>query len=223
MSLRLIIAEDSYLVREGTAALLRATDGVDVVATAVDLDSLLTAVESHQPDVVLTDIRMPPTHTQEGIDAAIRIRREHPEIGVIVLSTYLDSRYALDLLRDGVDGVGYLLKERVVHMDELVLALNQVANGGTVLDPKVVERMVRPEPVNSSIAGLTGRERETLELMAQGKSNAAIMDFLGLSRRTVEKHINSVFAKLKLSEAHDVNRRVRAVLEFLHAVREDSD
>ena len=224
MALRVVFAEDDYLVREGTAALLGEIQGIELVATAIDLDSLLAAVDEHRPDVVLTDIRMPPTFTREGIEAAARIRASHPSTGIVVLSHHLGSRYAFELLKDGASGLGYLLKERVADVDDLVQALTQVSRGGSVLDPKVVERLMSHEAPGSPIAHLTAREREVLEHMAQGKSNAAIMGVLHLSERTVEKHINSVFRKLGLSEEPDVNRRVMAVLAFLHAAaRQDSD
>jgi len=224
VALRVVFAEDDYLVREGTAALLEEVEEIDLVATAVDLDSLLAAVKEHRPDVVLTDIRMPPTFTREGIEAAGRIRASHPSIGVVVLSHHLGSRYAFELLKDGASGLGYLLKERVADVDDLVQALTQVSRGGTVLDPKVVERLMSQDAAGSPVARLTDREREVLGHMAQGKSNAAIMGVLHLSERTVEKHINSVFRKLGLSEEPDVNRRVMAVLAFLHAAaRQGSD
>jgi DNA-binding NarL/FixJ family response regulator len=167
---------------------------------------------------------MPPTFTREGIEAAARIRASHPRTGVVVLSHHLRSRYAFELLKDGASGLGYLLKERVADVDDLVQALTQVSRGGSVLDPKVVERLMRQEAAGSPVARLTDREREVLEQMAQGKSNAAIMSGLHLSERTVEKHINSVFGKLGLSEEPDVNRRVMAVLAFLRAAaHEGSD
>jgi DNA-binding NarL/FixJ family response regulator len=217
MPLRLIFAEDDYLVRAGTAALLAEVDDVDVVETVSDAEALLAAVETHSPDVVLTDIRMPPTHTTEGIDAARRIRAEHPDVGVVVLSQYAEEEYAYDLLKDGAEGLGYLLKERVADVEELVRALRDVARGGSVLDPRVVEGLVsRKERLASSpLAQLTEREREVLDHMAQGKNNAAIAKSLFLTERAVEKHINSLFHKLGLSEEPDVHRRVMAVLTFL--------
>jgi len=224
VALRVVFAEDDYLVREGTAALLEEVEEIDLVATAVDLDSLLAAVKEHRPDVVLTDIRMPPMFAREGIEAAVRIRASHPNTGVVVLSHHLGSRYAFELLKDGASGLGYLLKERVADVDDLVQALTQVSRGGTVLDPKVVERLMSQDAAGSPVARLTDREREVLEHMAQGKSNAAIMNALHLSERTVEKHINSVFGKLGLSEEPDINRRVMAVLAFLRAAaHEGSD
>jgi DNA-binding NarL/FixJ family response regulator len=214
---RVVFAEDNYLVREGTAALLQSSTEVDLVGTAASLDELLTAVEELRPEAVLTDIRMPPTNTTEGIDAARRIRDEHPEIGVVVLSQYAEQEYAYDLLKDGATGLGYLLKERVSDLEELVRALNEVSRGGSVLDPKVVEALVaaKDRMAHSPLAKLTDREREVLEHMAQGKNNAAIAKSLFLTERAVEKHINSLFHKLGLSEEIDVHRRVKAVLAFL--------
>ena len=216
--LRVVFAEDNYLVREGTAALLQASDEVELVGTAESLDELLAAVERLEPEVVLTDIRMPPSNTTEGIDAARRIRADHPEIGVVVLSQFAEEAYAFELLKDGAAGLGYLLKERVADLDEIVRALNEVAKGGSVLDPKVVEALVaaKDRMAHSPLASLTDREREVLENMAQGKNNAAIAKSMFLTDRAVEKHINSLFHKLGLSEEVDVHRRVMAVLAFLH-------
>jgi DNA-binding NarL/FixJ family response regulator len=214
---RVVFAEDNYLVREGTAALLQASDDVDLIGTASALDELLLAVEELKPEVVLTDIRMPPTNTTEGIDAARRIRSDHPDIGVVVLSQFAEEEYAYELLKDGAAGLGYLLKERVANLDELVRALNEVARGGSVLDPKVVEALVsaKDRMAHSPLATLTDREREVLEHMAQGQNNASIAKSLFLTERAVEKHINSLFHKLGLSEETDVHRRVMAVLAFL--------
>jgi len=184
---------------------------------AATLDELLEKVEELKPEVVLTDIRMPPTNTTEGIDAAKQIRAEHPEIGVVVLSQYAEEEYAYDLLKDGAAGLGYLLKERVSDLEEVVRALNEVSKGGSVLDPKVVEALVsaKDRMAHSPLLKLTDREREVLENMAQGKNNAAIAKSLFLTERAVEKHINSLFHKLGLSEETDVHRRVMAVLAFL--------
>jgi DNA-binding NarL/FixJ family response regulator len=214
---RVVFAEDNYLVREGTAALLQSSGDVDLLGTAASLDELLAAVEQLKPEAVLTDIRMPPTNTTEGIDAAKRIRQEHPEIGVVVLSQYAEEEYAYDLLKDGAAGLGYLLKERVSDLEEVVRALNEVSKGGSVLDPKVVEALVaaKERMAHSPLAKLTEREREVLENMAQGKNNAAIAKSLFLTERAVEKHINSLFHKLGLSEEAEVHRRVKAVLAFL--------
>jgi len=217
MPLRVVFAEDDYLVREGTAALLAEVDDLELVATATDLDTLLAAVEERGPDAVLTDIRMPPTKRMEGIDAARRIRAEHPETGVVVLSQFAEEEYAYELLKDGAEGLGYLLKERVADLDEIVRALRTVAGGGSVLDPKVVEGLIarRDREARSPLAQLTQREREVLEHMAQGQNNAAIAKSLFLTERAVEKHINSLFHKLGLSEEKDVHRRVMAVLTLL--------
>jgi DNA-binding NarL/FixJ family response regulator len=214
---RVVFAEDNYLVREGTSALLGDAEDVDLVGTAADLDSLLAAVEDLKPDVVLTDIRMPPTNTTEGIQAAKLIRSSHPGIGVVVLSQFVEEEYAYDLLKDGAAGLGYLLKERVADVNEVVRALNEVARGGSVLDPKVVEALVaaKDRMAHSPLASLTEREREVLTHMAQGENNAAIAKSLFLTERAVEKHINSLFHKLDLTEEPDVHRRVMAVLAFL--------
>jgi DNA-binding NarL/FixJ family response regulator len=214
---RVVFAEDNYLVREGTAALLATSLEVELVGTATSLDELMVAVEELRPEVVLTDIRMPPTNTTEGIVAAKRIRAEHPEIGVVVLSQFAEEEYAYDLLKDGAAGLGYLLKERVSDVDELVRAIDEISRGGSVLDPKVVEALVaaKDRMAHSPLAQLTEREREVLEHMAQGQNNASIAKSLFLTERAVEKHINSLFHKLGLSEEPDVHRRVMAVLAFL--------
>jgi len=214
---RVVFAEDNYLVREGTAALLSASGEVELVSMASTYEELMTAVDRERPDAVLTDIRMPPTNTTEGIDAARTIRADHPEIGVVVLSQYAEEEYAYDLLKDGAAGLGYLLKERVADLEELVRALNEVARGGSVLDPKVVEALVarKDRVAHSPLAQLTEREREVLGQMAQGKNNAAIAKSLFLTERAVEKHINSLFHKLSLTEETEVHRRVMAVLAFL--------
>ena len=215
--IRVVFAEDNYLVREGTAALLATSDQIDLVGTATTHDELLAAVEEHTPDAVLTDIRMPPTGTDEGIEAAKTIRATHPTIGVVVLSQFVEEAYAFDLLKDGAAGLGYLLKERVADVDELVRALGEVARGGSVLDPKVVEALVsaKDRMAHSPLAQLTDREREVLSHMAQGQNNSAIAGALFLTERAVEKHINSLFHKLGLTEEPDVHRRVMAVLAFL--------
>jgi DNA-binding NarL/FixJ family response regulator len=214
---RVVFAEDDYLVREGTAALLGQVGEVEIVEAVADLDALMAAVERHDPDAVLTDIRMPPTKTTEGIQAALRIRREHPGTGVVVLSQYAEEEYAYELLKDGAEGLGYLLKERVADVEEIVRALRDVAAGGSVLDPRVVEGLVtrRERESTSPLARLTEREREVISLMAEGKNNAAIAASLYLTERAIEKHINSLFHKLGLSEEPNVHRRVMAVLTFL--------
>jgi DNA-binding NarL/FixJ family response regulator len=217
MPLRVVFAEDNYLVREGTAALLTSSQEVELVGTATTREELIAAVEGTSPDAVLTDIRMPPTGTNEGIEAAKEIRAAHPEIGVVVLSQFVEEDYAFELLKDGAAGLGYLLKERVADVEELVRALGEVARGGSVLDPKVVEALVsaKDRMAHSPLASLTDREREVLSHMAQGKNNAAIASSLFLTERAVEKHINSLFHKLGLTEEPDVHRRVMAVLAYL--------
>jgi len=218
VALRLVVADDNFLVREGLAALLAEVDEIDVVAMAHDPVSLMRAVVETTPDVVLTDIRMPPTHTVEGIETAKRIRAEHPQTGVVVLSQYVEEDYAFKLLVDGVAGLGYLLKERVSDVDEVVRALREVSRGGSVLDPQVVEALVaRKRAVDGPILGLTDREREVLAAMATGRNNATIATSLFMSERAVEKHIGSVFQKLGLTDEHVTNRRVMAVLAFLEA------
>jgi DNA-binding NarL/FixJ family response regulator len=222
--LRVVFAEDNYLVREGTAALLEAEGSVELVAAVGTMDDLLAAVEDHAPEAVLTDIRMPPTNTTEGIQAARTIKAEHPGIGVVVLSQYADEDYAYELLKDGASGLGYLLKERVADVEDLVHALGEVARGGSVLDPRIVEALVsRKDRMSySPLAQLTEREREVLAEMAQGKNNASIARSLFLSERAVEKHINSLFHKLELTGEEDVHRRVKAVLAFLREGRPSS-
>ena len=219
MALRVVLADDNYLVREGVVALLAEVDELELVAAVADPHSLIKAVEEHQPDAVLTDIRMPPTFTTEGIDAAKRIRAEHPSIGVVVLSQYVQEEDAVSLLEDGVGGLGYLLKERVSQVDELVRALQDVARGGSALDPKVVEGLLarRSAQARSPLLGLTDREREVLQEMATGSTNATIARTLFMSERAVEKHIGSVFQKLGLTDEGEMNRRVKAVLTFLEA------
>jgi DNA-binding NarL/FixJ family response regulator len=222
MALRLVFAEDNYLVREGTAALLSRSPELEVVALAQDLDELILAVGKHGPDVVLTDIRMPPTWTTEGIEAARRIRGENPRVGVVVLSQYAEDAYAVDLLKEGTGGLGYLLKERVSQLEQVVMALRAVAEGGSVIDPKVVEALVARRPADTGpLAQLAPRELDVLREMASGKSNQAIARSLFLSERAVEKNINAVFTKLDLGHEPGVNRRVRAVLTFLDAMAPD--
>jgi DNA-binding NarL/FixJ family response regulator len=217
--LRVVFAEDNYLVRAGTTALLAEVGEVELVRVVEGPDGLIAAVGDLKPDAVLTDIRMPPTYTNEGIIAAKRIRKEYPGTGVVVLSQHVEADYAYELLADGVAGLGYLLKERIAQVDELVRALQDVCRGGSVLDPKVVEGLLarRTAEAASPLNGLTERERQVLEQMATGRSNAAIAGRLYLSDRAVEKHISSLFQKLNLPPEGDVNRRVAAVLTFLKA------
>ena len=219
MAISVALAEDSLIVREGLRQLLATEPEIDVVAACGDLDTLLEAVESHRPDVVLTDIRMPPTGTDEGIRAAQALRESHPDTGVVVLSQYGNPSYALSLLEDGSDRRAYLLKQRVHERAELVRAIRCVAEGGSVIDPKIVEELVsaKARAESSPLAELTPRESEVLAEIAQGKSNAAIAESLVLTKRAVEKHINSIFMKLNLSEAEDVSKRVKAALVFLTA------
>jgi DNA-binding NarL/FixJ family response regulator len=219
VAIRVVVAEDSMLVREGIAKLLEAQDGIEVVALCDDLPSLLAAVDRETPDVVLTDIRMPPTGTDEGIRAAAALRTENPSVGVVVLSQYAEPAYALELLDGGSEGRAYLLKERLADGDQLVAALQEVARGGSVVDPKVVEALVtsRGRSARSPLEHLTPRESEVLAQIAQGKNNSAVAASLVLSERAVEKHINSLFSKLGLSEEPDVHRRVKAVLLYLSA------
>jgi DNA-binding NarL/FixJ family response regulator len=218
-ALRVVFAEDNYLVRQGTAALLAEVPEVELVRLVEDPQALLAAVEELTPDAVLTDIRMPPTHTTEGIDAAKQIRARLPRTGVVVLSQYVEPQYATDLFADGVAGLGYLLKERVRDVDELVRALQEVCRGGSALDPRVVEALMADRSARgpSLLAGLTGRETEVLRQMATGRGNAAIARSMFLSERAVEKHISAVFSKLGLDAEADMNRRVAAVLAFLDA------
>jgi DNA-binding NarL/FixJ family response regulator len=215
--IRVVLAEDNYLVREGVATLLGHAPEIDVVATCGDHDALLAAVETHRPDVVVTDIRMPPTGTDEGIRAAAALREEHPTIGVVVLSQYAEPSYALGFLEKGSEGRAYLLKERVSDLDQLRHAIAAVHDGGSVIDSQVIDALVasRARTAESPVTRLTPREREVLAEMAQGKNNAGIAAALVLTERAVEKHINSMFSKLGLTEEPDVHRRVMAVLLYL--------
>ncbi len=217
VAIRVVLAEDNLLIREGVRRLLEAEADIQVVAACGDLDALLGLVEAERPDVVLTDIRMPPTGTNEGIRAAARLRTSHPRLGVVVLSQYDDPAYAVSLLEAGSGGRAYLLKERVSEPEQLVGAIREVARGGSVIDPRIVETLVsaRACAANSPLAELTPREREVLAEMAQGKNNAAIAQALTLTTRAVERHINALFAKLPLDDQPEVDRRVKAVLLFL--------
>ena len=215
--IRVVLAEDNVLLREGVSRLVSANDEFELVGTAPDLPYLLTLVGEQQPDVVITDIRMPPTGTDEGIQAAAWMRENHPRVGVVVLSQYVAPAYAMALLEHGSAGRAYLLKERVASVNELARAIRAVAQGGSVIDPLVVDELVRSrsQQHQPGLASLTPRESEILAEMAQGKSNAAIAGALTVSERAVEKHTNSIFAKLGLSEEKDLNRRVKAVLLYL--------
>jgi DNA-binding NarL/FixJ family response regulator len=216
MALRVVVAEDVLIVREGILRMLGYQEGIEVVDAVDDLPHLLAAVDEHNPDVVLTDIRMPPTGTDEGIQAALALGDTHPELGVVVLSQHVDAGWALDLFARGSERRAYLLKERVSEPGQLVGAIREVAAGGSVVDPKVVESLLASRTRRqSALDQLTPREREVLAEIAQGKSNAAVAKSLYLSVRAVEKHINSLFSKLRLSEEEDVHRRVKAVLLYL--------
>lgn len=223
MPIRVVLADDSYILREGVKELLSAVEDIVVVATCTDLDTLEAAIESQRPDVVVTDIRMPPTNTDEGIRVAERLRTTAPSIGVLVLSQYADAEYAVALLDKGASGRAYLLKERVTDLDQLANAIREVARGGSAIDAKVVENLIaaRTKQAQSPLANLTPREKEVLAEVAKGKNNAAIAAELHLTDRAVEKHINSIFSKLGLSEELDVHRRVRAALIYLAALPGD--
>jgi len=215
---KVVIAEDHYLVREGTRRLLESSGDVDVLAAVENTQLLLDAVGRLHPDAVITDIRMPPTNQMEGIEAAHEIRSRHPRVGVVVLSQYVNSLYAFELFRGGTAGLAYLLKDRVGDLEELLRALREVTTGGSVIDPKVVEGLLarRQQLAGSLLETLTRREMEVLSDMAQGKSNAAISESLYISPSAVEKHINAIFSKLTLSaEDGAQHRRVAAVLTFL--------
>jgi DNA-binding NarL/FixJ family response regulator len=213
----LLIAEDDYLVREGARAVLDAHPRLEVLGTAGDPDEVVALLEAHDPDVVILDIRMPPTYTTEGIELAQRIRATRPGTGIVVLSQHADPEYALELLKDGSDGVAYLLKERLGDADRLVQAIEEVRAGGSMLDPRIVEALLEAQRrrTASKLAGLTPRELEVLALMASGRGNAAIARELSITDRSVEKHSNAIFRKLGLSEELELNRRVAAVLFYL--------
>ena len=217
MAIRLVLAEDHYLVREGLRRLVETQAELELVGVCEDLPSLLAAIDSEKPDVVLTDIRMPPTGTNEGVQAAEHLRRVRPDAGVVLLSQFADPQYALAFLEHGSRGRGYLLKERISDIDQLLAAIRAVARGGSYIDAKVIDALVsaRVRAASSPLAHLTPRELEVLGEMAQGKNNAAIAASLVLSERAVEKHISSIFSKLGLTEERDLHRRVKAVLLFL--------
>lgn len=221
MILRVVLAEDSLLMREGISSVLVMNDDVELVASCENYDELLSAVNEHVPDVVITDIRMPPTQSDEGIRAANVIRADHPEIGVVVLSQYVEPEYAMSLFEEGSDGRAYLLKERVADVEELATAIVKVAEGKSVVDPKVVDALIeaRTAKASSVVDRLTEREREVLAEIAKGGTNAAVGETLFISSRSVEKHVNSIFTKLDLSHETDTNRRVRAVLLYLADAR----
>jgi DNA-binding NarL/FixJ family response regulator len=211
---RVVIAEDSVLLREGIARLLEDA-GFDVVAQTGSADDVMLKVRSYSPDVVIVDIRMPPTHTDEGLRAAQEIREKHPGTGVLVLSQYVEAAYAMELLAESAEGVGYLLKDRVSDVAEFAAAVRRVAEGGSALDPAIVSQLVGRRRGDDPIDSLTPREREVLELMAEGRSNQGIAERLVVTERAVEKHVTSIFGKLRLPQAPEDHRRVLAVLAYL--------
>jgi DNA-binding NarL/FixJ family response regulator len=213
--IRVVLAEDSILLREGIARLLTEA-GFQIVGQAGDADELLLKVRSYEPDVAIIDIRMPPTHTDEGLRAAHEIRERHPGVGVLVLSQYVESGYALELLQESAEGVGYLLKDRVSDIKEFAAAVKRVAEGGSALDPEVVSRLVGRRRGDDPLSKLTPREREVLDLIAEGRSNQGIAERLVITERAVEKHVTSIFAKLRLPAAAEDHRLVLAVLTLLH-------
>jgi DNA-binding NarL/FixJ family response regulator len=210
---RVVIADDSVLMREGTALLL-AEAGLDVVGQAVDADDLMLKVRSYSPDVAIVDIRMPPTHTDEGLQAAKVIRQRYPGTGVLLLSQYVETDYATELLSENAEGIGYLLKDRVADIGEFAAAVRRVAAGGSALDPSIVSLLVG-RGRGTALDDVTPREREVLELMAEGRSNKAIAERMVVTERAVEKHVTSIFAKLRLPTSADDHRRVLAVLTYL--------
>jgi DNA-binding NarL/FixJ family response regulator len=217
MAIRVVLGDDSLIVREGVRQLLGSDTEMEIVATVGDVTSLRELADRDPPDVIVTDIRMPPTHTDDGIRLATELRESHPQIGVVVLSQYADPVYALALLDQGSDGRAYLLKERVHNRAELTAAIHAVAGGGSMIDPKIVEKLVHARGIaeNSPLNELTAREREVLGEIAQGKSNTAIAETLFLTKRAVEKHINAIFLKLGLADSQEVSKRVKAALMLL--------
>ena len=214
--MRVVVAEDSVLLREGVVRLLE-ENGFEVVGQAGDAEDLIRKVRAHKPDVAVVDIRMPPTNTDDGLRAALEIRAELPDTGVLVLSQYVEEGYALDLVGESAGGVGYLLKDRVADVDRFVDSVRRVADGGSALDPEVVSQLVGRARRDDPLEELTPREREVLELMAEGRSNNAIADKMTVTERAVEKHVTSIFGKLGLPPAPEDHRRVLAVLAFLRA------
>ncbi|MFG3185305.1 response regulator transcription factor [Streptomyces nigra] len=216
--MRIVIAEDDPLLREGLALLLRA-ESLDVVATAGSPDEALDAVDRHTPDVAILDVRMPPTHTDEGIRAAVEARRRHPSLTVLVLSAYVEQSFATELLTGGVGGLGYLLKERVGRVEEFLDALHRVADGGTAIDPEVVAQLFTRSRRDTRLERLSPREKDVLGLMAEGLGNSAIAERLVVTDGAVHKHIRSIFAKLDLAPTDQLDRRVAAVLHYLEDAR----
>jgi DNA-binding NarL/FixJ family response regulator len=214
--MRVVLADDSVLLREGVARLLEEA-GIEVVGQSGDADDLLRKVHAHRPDVAVVDVRMPPTHTDEGLRAAAAIRESHPDTGVLVLSAYIDEGPALELLSDSAEGLGYLLKDRVGDIDAFVDAVRRVADGGSALDPEVVSRLLGRRRREDPLERVTPREREVLGLMAEGRSNHAIAEQLVVTERAVEKHVTSIFGKLGLPPTQDDHRRVLAVLAYLNS------
>ena len=212
--MRVVLAEDSVLLREGIARILDEA-GIEVVGQAGDAEDLLRKVRAHKPDVAITDIRMPPSHTDEGLRAAHEIRGELPDVGVLVLSQYVEEGYALDLLADNAAGLGYLLKDRVGDVDAFLDAVRRVADGGSALDPEVVSQLMGRKRRDDPLDELTAREREVLGLMAEGRSNRAIAETLVVTERAIEKHVTSIFSKLNLVNTPEDHRRVLAVLAYL--------
>lgn len=211
-----MIADDSVLLREGIARLLEEA-GFEVVAQAGDAEDLVRKASAHKPDVAIIDVRMPPTHTDDGLRAALRIRREHPGIGLLVLSQYVEEEYARELLAESAEGVGYLLKDRVAEVDRFVEAVRRVGSGGSALDPGVVSQLLGRQREKDPLHNLTIREREVLQLMAEGLSNHAVAGRLVVTERAIEKHVTNIFSKLDLAVAPDSHRRVLAVLAQLRA------
>ena len=214
--MKVVLADDSVLLREGIARILEEA-GFDVVGQAGNPDELMLKVRSYSPDVAVVDIRMPPTQTDEGLRAAKEIRERHPGVGVLVLSQYVEPEYAMDLLSESAEGVGYLLKDRISDVKEFAAAVRRVAEGGSALDPSVVSQLVGRRRGNDPVSQLTPREREVMELMAEGRSNSGIAERLVITERAVEKHVTSIFGKLRLASAPEDHRRVLAVLAFLRS------
>ena len=214
--MRAIVADDTALLREGVSRILESA-GIEVVGKAADAEDLMRKVRAHKPDVAIVDIRMPPDNTDDGLRAAVAIRAEFPDTGVLVLSQYIEEEYAVDLVAASAEGVGYLLKDRVADVDRFIDAVNRVADGGSALDPEVVNQLVGRQRRDDPLEEISPREREVLGLMAEGRSNGAIAEELVVTERAVEKHVTSIFSKLDLTPAAEDHRRVLAVLAFLRA------